>query len=64
MLEYEKIKLDSNMDYSIIPNLAKEAIQKLNEIKPETLGQALRISGVNPADISMIMLYMKRNKNE
>ena len=64
MLEYEKIKLDSNMDYSIIPNLAKEAIQKLNEIKPETLGQALRISGVNPADISMIMLYMKKNKNE
>ena len=64
MLEYEKIKLDSNMDYSIIPNLAKEAIQKLNEIKPETLGQALRISGVNPSDISMIMLYMKRNKNE
>ncbi len=64
MLEYEKIKLDDKIDYSLIPNLAKEAIQKLNEIKPATLGQALRISGVNPADISMILLYLKRNKNE
>ena len=64
MLEYEKIKLSEDLDYSLIPNLAKEAIQKLNEIKPETLGQALRISGVNPADISMILLYLKRNKNE
>ena len=64
MLEYEKIKLSEDLDYSLIPNLAKEAIQKLNEIKPSTLGQALRISGVNPADISMILLYLKRNKNE
>ena len=64
MLEYEKIKLSEDLDYSLIPNLAKEAIQKLNEIKPETLGQALRISGVNPTDISMILLYLKRNKNE
>ena len=64
MLEYEKIKLKEDLDYSLIPNLAKEAIQKLNDIKPSTLGQALRISGVNPADISMILLYLKRNGNE
>ncbi|MBR1385778.1 MAG: tRNA uridine-5-carboxymethylaminomethyl(34) synthesis enzyme MnmG [Bacilli bacterium] len=64
MLEYEKIKLSDDIDYEKIPNLAKEAIQKLNDIKPNTLGQALRISGVNPADISMILLYLKRNKNE
>ena len=64
MLEYEKIKLSEDIDYEKIPNLAKEAIQKLNDIKPSTLGQALRISGVNPADISMILLYLKRNKNE
>lgn len=64
MLEYEKIKLSEDIDYEKIPNLAKEAIQKLNDIKPSTLGQALRISGVNPADITMILLYLKRNKNE
>jgi len=64
MLEYENIKLDENLDYDTIPNLAKEARQKLNEIKPISLGQALRISGVNPADITMIMIYLKRKKNE
>ena len=64
MLEYERIALSEKLDYSEIPNLAKEAIQKLNEIKPNTLGQAIRISGVNPADISMILLYLKRNKDE
>jgi tRNA uridine 5-carboxymethylaminomethyl modification enzyme len=62
MLEYENIKLASNMDYAKVPNLAKEAVQKLNEIKPVSVGQALRISGVNPADITMLMLYLKRNK--
>jgi tRNA uridine 5-carboxymethylaminomethyl modification enzyme len=64
MLEYENIKLDENLDYDTIPNLAKEARQKLNEIKPISIGQALRISGVNPADITMIMIYLKRKKNE
>ena len=64
MLEYENIKLSNDLDYSKVPNLAKEAVQKLNEIKPMNLGQALRISGVNPADITMLMLYLKRNKHE
>lgn len=64
MLEYEKIKLANDIDYSKVPNLAKEAAQKLNEIKPISIGQAIRISGVNPADISMLLLYLKRNKDE
>ena len=64
MLEYENIKLSKDLDYEKVPNLAKEAVQKLNEIKPINLGQALRISGVNPADITMLMLYLKRNKHE
>ncbi len=64
MLEYENIKLSDKIDYSNVPNLAHEAVQKLNEIKPISIGQAIRISGVNPADISMILLYLKRNKNE
>ena len=64
MLEYEKIKINENIDYNNVPNLAKEAIQKLNEIRPVSIGQALRISGVNPSDISMLLLYLKRNYNE
>ena len=64
MLEYENMKLSSDLDYSKVPNLAKEAVQKLNEIKPISVGQAIRISGVNPADITMLMLYLKRNKHE
>ena len=64
MLEYEKIKLSDDIDYSEVPNLAKEAVQKLNEIKPISIGQAIRISGVNPADISMLLLYLKRKNNE
>ncbi len=64
MIEYENIKLDENMNYDDVPNLAKEARQKLNEIKPISVGQALRVSGVNPADITMLLLYLKRAKHE
>ena len=64
MQEYERIKLSDDIDYSTVPNLAKEAAQKLNDIKPISIGQAIRISGVNPADISMLLLYLKRKNNE
>lgn len=64
MLEYEKIKIPDNLDYNNVTNMAKEAIQKLNEIKPVNVAQALRVSGVNPSDITMLLLYLKRNKNE
>ena len=43
-----------------IHNLASEAKQKLKQIRPTSIGQALRISGVNPADISLIMVYIKK----
>lgn len=64
MIDYEEIKIKDDIDYNKIPNLAKEAVQKLNEIRPISIGQALRISGVNPADISMLLLYIKRNYND
>ena len=64
MLEYEKIKINDCIDYDKVPNLAKEAVQKLKEIRPISIGQALRISGVNPSDISMLLLYLKRNHYE
>ena len=46
--------------YDLIHNLASEAKQKLKEIRPTSIGQALRISGVNPADISILMIYLKK----
>ncbi len=56
--EYKKIPFDIN--YQQVPNLASEARQKLEKIKPLTLGQASRISGVNPADIAILSIYLKR----
>ena len=61
MLALEEKQIPSNIDYSIIPNLASEARQKLSEIMPTTIGQASRISGVNPADISILMVYLRKN---
>ncbi len=60
MLELENKKIPSNIDYDQIHNLASEARQKLKEVKPTSIGQAIRISGVNPADISILMIYLKR----
>lgn len=64
MLSLEKHHIPENIDYAKIPNLASEARQKLLEINPTTIGQASRISGVNPADISVLMVYLRRNNNE
>ena len=64
MLSLEEKMIPETIDYDKVPNLASEARQKLSEIKPTTLGQATRISGVNPADISILMVYLRRNKNE
>ncbi len=58
----EKKKLDENFDYSKISGLRNEAKQKLNEYKPISIGQASRISGVSPADISVLLIYMEQNK--
>lgn len=56
----EKKKLSLNFDYSQVPNLRKEAIQKLNEYQPASIGQASRISGVSPADVSVLLVYLNR----
>ena len=55
----EQHKIPNDINYDEIPHLATEARQKLKEIRPETIGQASRISGVNPADISVLMIYLK-----
>ena len=54
----EDYKIPRGIDYSKIPELRKEARQKLSQIRPISLGQASRISGVSPADISILMIYL------
>lgn len=58
----ENMALSSDLNYSLIKGLRLEAIQKLNEIKPLNIGQASRISGVSPADISVLLVYLKTLK--
>lgn len=56
----EERKLDPNFDYTTIKGLRTEAAQKLNEIKPLTIGEASRISGVNPADVTILIMNLNR----
>ena len=56
----EALKIPATFEYSKVKSLSTEAIQKLNKIKPTTLSQASRISGVSPNDISVLMVYMGR----
>ncbi len=64
MHELEDVKLPEDIDYMKVPNLASEARQKLEQVRPISVGQASRISGVNPADISILLIYLKKgNKN-
>ncbi len=58
MLRLESLKIPQNINYDEVTNLALEARDKLKKIKPETIGQASRISGINPADIEMILFYI------
>ena len=55
--------LPENIDYEQIKGLSLEARQKLNKFKPRSIGQASRISGVSPADISVLLIYLQVNKN-
>lgn len=58
----EKKKIPANIDYDKVGSLRLEAIQKLKEIKPESIGQASRISGVSPSDISVLLVYLEQFK--
>lgn len=60
MLKLENQKIPADIDYDKIKNIASEARQKLKEVCPTSIGQALRISGVNPADISILSIYIKK----
>ena len=60
----EKIKLPRDLDYQTVPQLRCEAREKFSTVQPENLGQASRISGITPADITLLMIHLKdRKKN-
>jgi tRNA uridine 5-carboxymethylaminomethyl modification enzyme len=60
MSQLENLEIPDSFDYNRIASLSNEALQKFKKIKPRTLGQASRISGVNPSDIQILMVYMGR----
>ena len=60
----ETRKIPEDIDYSKIPNIASEAKDKLSKVRPLTLSQASRISGVNPSDISILLVYLENYKHE
>ena len=57
----DSIKIRSDFNYKQIKTLSTEAVNKLSKVKPTTLGQASRISGVNPSDISSIMIFLEKS---
>lgn len=60
LAKQENVKIPAEFQYSVIKNLASEARDKLNKVQPLTLGQASRISGVNPNDIAILSIYLKQ----
>ena len=63
MLKLEEKQIPDDIDYEKVRNIATEAKQKFSKIRPRTIGQASRISGVNPSDITMLLVYLKKEYN-
>ena len=62
--DIETLRLPENIDYAKVKGLSAEVQQKLNKYKPETVGQASRISGVTPAAVALLMVHLKRGFKE
>ena len=60
MLRLDKSKINQRLNYNKIASLSTEGREKLQKIKPTSIGQASRISGVTPSDVSIIMVYLKK----
>ena len=64
MLRLERRQIPKDIDYTTVGSLRLEAVEKLNKVRPENIGQASRISGVSPADISVLLIYLEKIKRE
>ena len=62
MHKLDNIEIKSDIDYLHLDGLALEARQKFDAIRPKTIGQASRISGVNPSDINVLIMYLRKNR--
>ena len=60
----EWMKIPENIDYKEMPGLSREVVEKLERVRPRTIGQASRISGITPAAITVLMIYLKRMESE
>ena len=60
LLKHENQKIPKNFMFSSVPGLSKEALEKLNLVKPENLGQASRVSGITPADMSSLLVFLSK----
>ena len=56
----EERRLPETLDYALVPHLRNQARQKLISVRPRTLGQASRVEGVSPADLSILMVYLEK----
>jgi tRNA uridine 5-carboxymethylaminomethyl modification enzyme len=59
-INLEDLRISENLNYDMLVAMSKEGREKLKKVKPKTIGQASRISGVSPADISILMVYIGR----
>jgi tRNA uridine 5-carboxymethylaminomethyl modification enzyme len=60
MVQWEGKRIPADFDYDAVPGLSNEIRQKLKEVRPRSLGQASRLSGVTPAAVAVLMVYVKR----
>jgi len=62
--QYENLQLPADLDYALVTALSHEVRQRLGQQRPETLGQASRLSGVTPAAISLLLIHLKKARGK
>ena len=60
LIRLEEVKIPTDVDFKQLKSLSSEAVEKLTKIQPATIGQASRISGITPSDVSILLIYLGR----